>query len=126
MRLGPQGQGGRRRILRQRPRDWVMERPRTLGRKPSGVLRQTISSSTALAMVLLAWAACVGAALATRDADTAQAAIAPPGQGFTVTPGDLKFILKQIKIAERHARTLTPANPCGTLVGPGPDQIPDR
>ncbi|HMC70405.1 MAG TPA: hypothetical protein VKJ07_14720, partial [Mycobacteriales bacterium] len=44
---------------------------------------------------------------------------------FTVTPGDLSFILKQIKIAEHHSATLTPANPCGTLVGPGPDQIPD-
>jgi Ca2+-binding RTX toxin-like protein len=49
----------------------------------------------------------------------------PVGNGFTVTPGDLGFILKQIKIAEHHAATLTPANPCGTLVGPGPDQIPD-
>src|SRR5438067_3995892 len=47
------------------------------------------------------------------------------GNGFTVTPGDLAFILKQIKIAEHHAATATPANPCGTLVGPGPDQIPD-
>jgi len=103
-----------------------MGRPHTIGRKASSVLSQTISSSTVLATMLLAWAACVGAALATRDADTAQAAIAPPGQGFTVTPGDLKFILKQIKIAEHHAHTLTPANPCGTLVGPGPDQIPDR
>ena len=48
------------------------------------------------------------------------------GQGFTVTPSDLAFILKQIKIAEHHAATLTPSNPCGTLVGPGPNQIPDR
>ena len=56
---------------------------------------------------------------------TAHAAVAPVGNGFTVTSGDLAFILKQIKIAEHHAATLTPANPCGTLVGPGPDQIPD-
>ena len=55
----------------------------------------------------------------------ATAAVAPVGQGFTVTPSDLAFILKQIKIAEHHAATLTPANPCGTLVGSGPDQIPD-
>src|SRR2546423_2214180 len=47
------------------------------------------------------------------------------GSGFSVTPGDLSFILKQIKIAEHHAATLTPANPCGALVGPAPDQIPD-
>src|SRR3954454_660190 len=59
-------------------------------------------------------------------AQPAKAAQAPPGQGFTVTPDDLKFILKQIKIAEHHAATLTPANPCGTLVGSAPDQIPDR
>src|SRR4029078_12142917 len=30
------------------------------------------------------------------------------------------------KIAEHHSATLTASNPCGTLVGPGPDQIPDR
>jgi Ca2+-binding RTX toxin-like protein len=56
----------------------------------------------------------------------ASAAPASVGQGFTVTPSDLAFILKQIKISERHATTLTPSNPCGTLVGPGVDQIPDR
>src|SRR4051812_1783485 len=49
----------------------------------------------------------------------------PVGAGFEVTASDLAFILKQIKIAEHHAATFTPANPCGTLVGPGPDQIPD-
>jgi Ca2+-binding RTX toxin-like protein len=56
----------------------------------------------------------------------AKAAPAPTGQGFTVTPGDLHFILKQIQIAEHHAATQTPDNLCGTLVGPGPNQIPDR
>ena len=50
---------------------------------------------------------------------------APVGQGFTVLPSDLAFILKQIKIAEHHAATYSPAHPCDTLVGPGPDQIPD-
>jgi Ca2+-binding RTX toxin-like protein len=52
--------------------------------------------------------------------------VAPSGSGFTVTAGDLSFILKQIKIAERHSATFTSAEPCSTLVGPGPDQIPDR
>jgi hypothetical protein len=66
------------------------------------------------------------AALPTNKPGSAEAATAPPGQGFTVTPDDLKFIMKQIKIAEHHSATLTPDNPCGTLVGPGPDQIPDR
>ncbi|HET9873532.1 MAG TPA: Ig-like domain-containing protein [Propionibacteriaceae bacterium] len=54
---------------------------------------------------------------------TASAA-APVGQGFTVTPSDLAFILKQIKIAEAHVRNTTDATgPCGALVGTGPDQI---
>lgn len=56
----------------------------------------------------------------------ARSAVAPVGQGFTVTAGDLSFILKQIKISERHAATLTASNPCGTLVGPAANQIPDR
>ena len=63
---------------------------------------------------------------------------APVGNGFTVTPTDLAFILKQIKIAERHSRAFLgdpslPANPnvpsdpnyCQSMVGTGPDQIPD-
>ncbi len=54
------------------------------------------------------------------------ATAAPVGAGFTITPSDLAFILRQITIAEHHAATWTPQNPCGTLVGPGPDQIPDR
>ncbi len=53
----------------------------------------------------------------------AQAA-APVGQGFNLNASDLRFVLKQIKIAERHAATQTPTNPCGTLLGNGPDQIP--
>ena len=77
--------------------------------------------AVALASVtLLAVAAGLGVA---RSAEAGVSNVV--GSGFTLTPGDLQFILKQIKIAEHHAATLTPANPCGTLVGPGPDQIPD-
>src|SRR4051794_4972796 len=65
-------------------------------------------------------------AVSTVRPSRAQAAPAPAGQGFTVTAGDLHFIMKQIKIAEHHSATLTASNPCGTLVGPGPDQVPDR
>src|SRR4051812_32494242 len=54
----------------------------------------------------------------------AAAQTAPVGQGFNLNASDLRFILKQIKIAERHADTLTADNPCGTLVGGGADQIP--
>src|SRR3954469_18863100 len=49
----------------------------------------------------------------------------PVGNGFTVTAGDLNFILKQIKIAEMHATTLTPAKPCATLVAQPGDGIND-
>ena len=51
---------------------------------------------------------------------------APVGQGFTVTPADLAFILKQIKIAEAHVRpddAPRSTGPCGALVGTGPNQI---
>lgn len=47
------------------------------------------------------------------------------GAGFTVTKGDLAFILKQIRIAERHSTTFTAADPCGTLVARAGDGIPD-
>ena len=56
---------------------------------------------------------------------TSQAAAAPVGQGFTVTTGDLSFILKQIKIAERHSLTRSPAHPCDTLLNQPGDGIPD-
>jgi Ca2+-binding RTX toxin-like protein len=64
---------------------------------------------------------------------SARADVTPPtGQGLTVTTGDLKFILKQINIAERHAATLSASHPCDTLVAtpgdgiPDAEQIPDR
>ncbi len=77
-------------------------------------------------------AALVGAVVATTfaaqvaTASRSAAAPAAVGQGFTVTKGDLAYILKQIDIAERHASTRTADNPCGTLVGPAVDQVPDR
>ena len=50
---------------------------------------------------------------------------APVGEGFTVSPADLSYILKQIKIAEAHvANTTASTGPCGALLGTGPDQIP--
>ncbi|GAB3861833.1 hypothetical protein GCM10028801_26400 [Nocardioides maradonensis] len=54
-----------------------------------------------------------------------QGAVGPVGNGFTVTTGDLAFILKQIKIAERHSFTRTPAHPCSTLLNQPGDGIPD-
>lgn len=62
----------------------------------------------------------------TTTAVGASAAPAPVGAGFTVTPSDLAFILKQIKIAEYHvANTTSATGPCGALVGKGANQIPD-
>ena len=70
----------------------------------------------------------------------ANAAVAPVGNGFTVTASDLNFILTQIKIAERHTRAFEgdPAvapqpnpNPaldpsyCLSMIGSAADQIPD-
>src|SRR5690349_5759251 len=82
---------------------------------------------TAAVSAMLFLVAEIGAvAISTVRPGQAQAAAAPTGQNFTITPGDLHFIMKQIKIAEHHSATLTASNPCGTLVGPGPDQIPDR
>lgn len=54
----------------------------------------------------------------------AQAVQAPVGSGFTVTPADLSYILKQIKIAEAHvANTTSATGPCGALIGTGPNQL---
>ncbi len=93
-----------------------------IGRAPAVPVRmRTRFAAFAIALLLG-----VAAFAALTFATSARAATAPPGQGFTVTPDDLRFILRQIKIAEHHAATLTPEDPCGTLVGPGPDQIPDR
>ncbi len=51
--------------------------------------------------------------------------VAHIGAGFTVTPSDLKFILRQTKIAEAHvANTTSVTGPCGALLGTGPNQIP--
>lgn len=78
------------------------------------------------------WAACVvafalGIAGATAvTSGSAALAAGPVGSGFTVTASDLAFILKQIKIAESHAATFTPENPCGTLVATSGDGIPDE
>jgi Ca2+-binding RTX toxin-like protein len=91
---------------------------------------QRPSPSAALAGLVLLALMILVALSGTKPASAAPLPVfanqAPSGQGFNVTPGDLKFILKQIKIAERHAATLTVDDPCGTLVGPGPNQIPDR
>src|SRR3954453_14206182 len=91
------------------------------------VVRRTRSVRSSLSIVVSAAALIAGVVgLGATVISPAGAAVAPTGNGFTVTPGDLAFILKQIKISEHHAATFSSAHPCDTLVGPGPDQIPDR
>ncbi|GAA1496759.1 Ig-like domain-containing protein [Paeniglutamicibacter kerguelensis] len=54
------------------------------------------------------------------------ASAAPVGQGLTLNAGDMRFILKQIKIAENHAtKEDAQGNPVAgqPLVGSGPNQI---
>jgi Ca2+-binding RTX toxin-like protein len=81
-------------------------------------VRRRLSVLTSLAVV-------VGLSLQLGMAPAAVAAPAPVGNDFVVTTGDLSFILKQIKISERHTTTLTVSNPCGTLVAQPGDGIPD-
>ena len=76
-------------------------------------------------LTVLGSVSAVVAALLLQPTLAANAAVAPVGAGFTVTTGDLSFILKQINIAERHAATATPANPCKGLLNLPGDGIPD-
>ena len=89
---------------------------RTRYRPSGGALRKILTVMGATALT-------VGTGFAAVDVSTA--APAPTvGQGFTVSPSDLKFILKQIKISENHvANTTSATGPCGALLGTGPDQI---
>ena len=49
------------------------------------------------------------------------------GQGFSVTPSDLAYILKQIKIAEAHvANTTSQTGPCGALLGTGSGSVTEH
>src|ERR1700712_5166978 len=68
---------------------------------------------------VLAVAVCVAAATATTlgKSEVASAATGPVGNGFTVTPADLAFILKQIKISERHSRAFQGNPDPGTRYG---------
>ncbi len=51
--------------------------------------------------------------------------LAPVGVGFNLDIGDLRFILKQIKVSEAHAAISSPDDPnCQGLRGPGEYQLP--
>src|SRR2546425_958749 len=53
----------------------------------------------------------------------AQTQSAPVGAGFIIDAGDLRFIFHQIEVAQEHTVSRTAASPCGTLLGPGPNQV---
>src|SRR6187455_3010915 len=95
-----------------------------------------------VAAVVAATVGLLGTGLVTMEGSPASAGTV--GSGFTVTASDLAFILRQIKIAERHVRSIdgteptqganphaSPSDPlydpqyCSSLVGPNTDQIPD-
>ena len=114
-------------------------RPDTM---PGGRSRRRLLMRPA-AYAVLAAAVCLAAATLPSQgkSDQAKAAAGPVGSGFVVTPADLAFILKQIKVAERHSRAFqgnpdpgTPVNPnptgdpdyCQSMVGPNANQVPDR
>src|SRR5882762_3241516 len=54
---------------------------------------------------------------------TVQAQTAPVGAGFAIDAEDLRFIFHGIEIAQEHSVTRTATNTCGTLLGPGPNQV---
>lgn len=88
------------------------------------MLRRTRPIRSAAAIVA-AVAGVAGAAVQLAPSAFAQAPApdrAPAGAGFTLNSGDMKFILKQIKIAENNATT--ESGPGAPAVGPGPFQIP--
>ena len=74
----------------------------------------------------IAAAASAAVAVGTLTLAAAPVAAAPVGQGFNLNASDLRFILKQIKIAEQHSDTLTASDPCGTMRGTGADPTPAR
>ena len=82
---------------------------------------RAVAAATVLAMVALVLPMAMSASRAANIV----------GEGFTVTPSDLAFILKQIKIAEAHAAVLKAQGPgpstdpvrCQSMIGTGPNQI---
>ncbi len=79
----------------------------TPSRAPSGRARRRLRTRALATGVALVTAAPFALIAATGPA----AAQAPVGQGFNLNASDLRFILKQIKIAEQHADTYSASNP---------------
>ena len=98
MKISPFARRGRPRSSQGgRPAAGTRTKRRSAGHRP--LLRHTNRALALATAVLLP----LGLSHA-----TAFAQVAAAGNGFTVTAGDLTFILKQVKIAEHHAATPAP------------------
>src|SRR3954470_16008229 len=85
-------------------------------------IRSTRGRRRTRAAASLASVALLGGLMVTSAGVNAEGVV---GQGFTITPPDLRFILDQIKTAEAHVvNATTPTGPCGALLGMGANQIP--
>ncbi|MCW2956704.1 MAG: heme peroxidase [Thermoleophilia bacterium] len=86
-------------------------------RQRIGARRQQLvaAASIGLSVIAAAFIASSG------PLDDASAAVAPQGQGFRLNAGDMRFILKQIKISEAHATK--ESGPGDPLIGDGEFQI---
>jgi len=92
----------------------------SMSRRPRGVISKFASITVSIAMVFVS--------MSLVGIQAAQALFV--GAGLQVSPSDLEFILKQIKISEHHSVALAndtthAGGPCVGLLGTGPDQVPD-
>ena len=84
-------------------RNQVVDTGRSASRKRRGV--ETVACAALLVGLVVTNVVGSGAG------SVATAAVGPVGSGFTVTPADLAFILRQIEIAERHSRAFQGTEP---------------
>ncbi len=97
-----------------------MSRTTGTGHPPgaSAQFGQRFRRALAAVVALLLWVGALqGLAVST-------AVAAPVGQGFNLNASDLRFIFKQIQIAQHHSATATTTKRCRTQIGSGPNQIP--
>ena len=85
-------------------REAVLQRTKASNHAPSP--RSGASRKVKIGAAVAAIVGLFGTGIVTGAGAGVNAAAAPVGNGFTVTAGDLSFILKQIKIAERHSRSI--------------------
>ena len=85
-------------------REAVLQRTKASSHAPSP--KSGSSRKVKVAAAVAAIVGLFGTGIVTGAGTGANAAPIPVGNGFTVTAGDISFILNQIKIAERHVRSI--------------------